>query len=108
MEVLQHLIEFGTLGAQLTLLCLQIVAFCRYRHFSFFLLAVSSVGGLAYFGLFGASYFFPSIAAYWQLSFILATCFFATQVVFGIWGTVALFRSYGALLIARNQATEHA
>ena len=105
MEVLLHLIELATLGAELTLLCLQVWAFRRYRHFSFLLLAISTTAGLFYFGVFGASYFFPVIAAHYLLFFILAACFFAVQVVFGIWGTVALFRSYGALVSANLAGT---
>jgi hypothetical protein len=103
MEVLQHLNELAALGAGLTLLCLQLWAFRRYRHFSFVLLAVSTVAGLFHGGLFGASYFFPIIAANYQLSFTLASCFFVAQIVFGIWGTVALFRSYGALVSSQTR-----
>jgi len=106
MEILLHFTELATLGTELTLLCLQVWAFRRYRHFSFLLLAVSTVAGILYFGVFGASYFFPIIAARYLLFLIIGSCFLLVQMVFGIWGTVALFSSYGAL--ASKQTRGHA
>ena len=94
---LQHFMGAATLLTELILLCLQVWAFRRFRHFSFLLLTISTIAGLLYFGLFEAPYILPNLAGYYQAFVTVGVGFFVVQTAFGIWGTLALFRSYGAL-----------
>jgi hypothetical protein len=81
----------------LTVLCLQVGAYRRHRHYSFLVLAVCSLLNLAYIVLAAAPLLVPSLAPSVHALYAASMCVVAIQLPLGVWGVAALFRSYRVL-----------
>jgi hypothetical protein len=96
--VLSYLAQAASFAAAVVLLVLQLRAFRRHHHLSFALLSVSTVAAVLYFfcwQIVAMLTYKGSSAPVW-LNF-LSTAFFLIQIIFGLWGTISLFNSYGEL-----------
>jgi hypothetical protein len=80
--------------AMLFLTYIQVGAYRRHGHYSFLLLALCSVLNVAYIVLTVLPYVVTPLAAYYPSFFTVAVCAVFIQIPLGVWGTVALFRSY--------------
>jgi len=93
----------AALTTQVVMLTLQVRAFRRHGHQSFFLLSIATVCGVFYLAL--------SFAIAWWLGgwttagvalYSVASLLALVQMTLGIWGTASLFRSYGRLASQRS------
>ena len=96
--ILSDLMQAASFASAVVLLVLQIRAFRRHRHVSFALLSATSVAALLYLVIWQIM----AVLAYKALPsplwlYLLATAFFLLQIVFGMWGTISLFKSYRRL-----------
>jgi hypothetical protein len=97
-QFLSDFMQAASFASAVALLVLQIRAFNRHSHISFALLSASTVCALLYFAI-------------WQIMARLtykalpipiwlypcAAAFLLFQIVFGMWGTISLFKSYRRL-----------
>jgi hypothetical protein len=90
---------------QCAMLGLQLRAYSLYRHFSFGLLAFGSLLGCADLLAAYAPYLQPMSPNARSTLEILQVGLFTTQAVASLWGTVALFKSYGILANAVRAAS---
>jgi hypothetical protein len=96
----------GPIATSVVLLLLQLAAFRRHEHVSFLLLAVSTTCGLLYIATALLRYWLgPSAIDAWL--YYLLPIFLSGQMVLGIWGVVALFRSYRDLSAAADLSRNH-
>lgn len=98
MQILSGFLHLFSFTSAVVLLALQIRAFRRHSHLSFALLSVATACGLLYF----ATAETMSFLAYKALStpvwlYPCAAAFLVFQLIFGMWGTISLFRSYRRL-----------
>jgi hypothetical protein len=96
--ILSDLMQAASVASAVLLLVLQIRAFRRHSHVSFALLSATSVAALIYLVIWQIM----ALLAYKALPtplwlYLLATAFFLFQIVFGMWGTISLFKSYRQL-----------
>src|SRR4029077_19039554 len=93
--ILSDFMQAASFASAVVLLVLQIRAFRRHSHLSFALLSVSTAFALLYFAIAEImgflAYKSPPTPA-WLYPF--GAAFLAFQIIFGIWGTISLFRSY--------------
>lgn len=87
------------------LLWLQLAAFRRYKHPSFRLLGVSTIGALLCLGLLFAPSFIATSPSARLNIFFLSVAVYICYAVLAIAGTVALFRSYGERVRAAEANT---
>src|SRR5882757_6104345 len=96
--VLSDFMQAVSFASAVVLLVLQIRAFRRHSHLSFALLSVSTVCASLYFAIAEIMGFF----AYKALPtpawlYPCGAAFLVFQLIFGMWGTISLFRSYRRL-----------
>src|SRR5271167_4018567 len=96
--IVSDLMQAASFASAVVLLVLQIRAFRRHSHVSFALLSATSVAALLYLVIWQIM----ALLAYNALPtplwlYLCATAFFLLQIVFGMWGTVSLFKSYRQL-----------
>ena len=83
---------------------IQIQALRRYRHKSFLFLLIGSSLGLVSSCVAIAAYLAPPGWPMWLHNLELRCLFYVPSAIFGVTGTVSLFRSYGELFKANGQA----
>jgi hypothetical protein len=79
------------------LLYLQVAAYKRHHHQSFMLLSISTFTALLSLGVLVIPRFVPSATSWYSSIIISSTVLYAAYSVFGVWGVVSPFRSYGTL-----------
>lgn len=79
------------------LLALQLWAYRRYKHFSFGTLAFSSAIALASLLLLTVSGVASLNESSRAMTYAAGSVLYLAYMPFGLWGTAALFRAYGAL-----------
>ena len=84
------------------LLALQLWAYRRHKHFSFGALAISSAIALAALLLVTASGIASLNQSTRVMTYTVGCTLFFVYIPIGLWGTVSLFRAYGALPGTRN------
>jgi hypothetical protein len=109
--ILSDFMQAASFVAAVVLLVLQLRAFRRHGHMSFALLSASTVGALLYFVIWQVMGLLASKALpnpLWLYPF--ATAFLLLQIIFGTWGTIALFKSYRQLSerVGGDESTLHA
>jgi hypothetical protein len=96
--VLSDFMQAASFASAVVLLVLQFRAFRRHSHISFALLSASTVCALLYFAIvemMGFLTYKALPAPVWL--YPCATAFLLFQIVFGMWGTISLFKSYQRL-----------
>lgn len=95
--MLAHLTVLFVLLVQVTLVILQATMLFRYQHRCFLLLLLGSLSGVIY-SLVSLLLGFVQFDNHLRLLlFQASSAIVMLGAVFGIWGTVSLFRSYGSL-----------
>jgi len=96
--ILSDFIQAVSFASAVVLLVLQIRAFRRHSHLSFALLSVSTVCALLYFAIAEIMGLFAYKALPAPVSlYPCGATFLVFQIIFGMWGTISLFRSYRRL-----------
>jgi Peptidase C13 family len=96
--ILSDFMQAASFASAVVLLVLQLRAFRRHRHVSFALLSASTVGALLYFAIWeimGLLTYKVLPTPIWL--YLCATAFLLFQIIFGMWGTISLFKSYRRL-----------
>src|SRR5258708_31325986 len=96
--ILSDFMQAASFASAVVLLVLQLRAFRRHRHVSFALLSASTVGALIYFAIWeimGLLTYKVLPTPIWL--YLCATAFLLFQIIFGMWGTISLFKSYRRL-----------
>jgi hypothetical protein len=100
------ILTWGPLIVQIVLLSLQVYTYRRTNHYSFVLLAVATTTGILTLGLgriLNSEVLSASVrTAMFDAIFIL----YSVYMVLGIWGAVALFKSYRRLTDASKSLTQ--
>jgi hypothetical protein len=98
MQVLSGFIQAASFATTVVLLVLQLRAYRRHRHVSFGLLSASTVGALLYFVIWQITAVLANKASPTPIwLYVCATAFLLSQMIFGLWGTASLFKSYRRL-----------
>ena len=96
-RAIAYLMVVAMFTTLVVMLSLQIGGFRRHRHTSFLVLSIATVSGLFYLTLGVAQRLVPhgifSVSTVLYLSSVLLL----VQMIFGVWGTASLFKSYGRL-----------
>ncbi|WP_092703885.1 hypothetical protein [Rhodanobacter glycinis] len=85
------------IGVEVILLSLQAEALRRYGHSSFWLLIVGSACAAVYAAIGAIPYFITLSAAALTNLLSIGLAFALVGVIFGVWGTLSLFRRFGQL-----------
>ena len=96
--ILSGFVQALSFASTVVLLVLQIRAFRRHSHLSFALLSVSTVCALLYFAtaeIMGLFAYKAQPTPVWL--YPCGAAFLVFQVIFGMWGTISLFRAYRRL-----------
>jgi hypothetical protein len=83
--------------------CIEFQALRRYGHKSFLLLLIGSLFSLASAFMGMASYLVHSELPTMLHSLEVRCLFYVPGAIFSLWGTLSLFRSYGALFKTSHQ-----
>lgn len=100
------ILQWGTPLTQVVLLCMQIYAYRRTRHYSLVLIVAASILGLLALTLIrilNSEVLVPRLRAGLVDAMILS---YAAYIVFGIWGAALLFRSYVRLTDASTASSQ--
>ncbi len=92
------------LACQLTLLTLQLRTYWRTHHYSLRLVAIATLSGIAGLIVGAIPHFVRTDESTGWLILYATIGFSVVQMVVGIWGAVALFRSYIQLTEAERRA----
>jgi hypothetical protein len=107
-QILSDVLQAASFASAVVLLVLQIRAFRRHSHISFALLSASTVCALLYFAIAETMGFLTYKALpspVWL--YPCAAAFLLFQIVFGMWGTISLFKSYRRLSESVPDGTTH-